>query len=134
MGRELQIVIDAHDPVRLAEFWATALGYVVEPAPRGFESWREFARVNDIPKDRWAVGLIDPDGRGPRVFLPTVTDTKRGKNRVHLDIFVGGGREQIAVEVARLVGIGATHVADRAERGTSWTVLQDPEGNEFCVQ
>jgi hypothetical protein len=142
MGRDIQIVIDAHDPVRLGDFWAKALGYEVEPPPPGFESWPDFAQANDFPKARWAVGLIDPDGRGPRVFLPTVTDAKRGKNRVHLDIFVGGGsdiseaqrRERIALEVARLVDLGATQVADRSEHGTTWIVMQDPEGNEFCVQ
>ena len=61
-----------------------------------------------------------------------VPESKTAKNRMHLDLVVDDGvpRDE---EVARLVALGATHVTDRHEWGHSWAVLNDPEGNEFCV-
>jgi hypothetical protein len=143
MGRDIQIVIDANDhPVMLAEFWADALGYELQPPPPGYDTWEAFARANTIPKDRYAAALIDPDHHGPRIFFPTVPERKQVKSRVHLDVFVGGDgevpeaerRQRIADVVARLVELGGTRLADRAENGSYWTVMHDPEGNEFCVQ
>ncbi|MGW5364971.1 VOC family protein [Actinopolymorpha pittospori] len=141
MSRDIQIVIDAHDPVRLAEFWAKVLGYEPEPAPPGYETWEEFARANSIPKERYAAALIDADQGGPRIFFPTVPEAKRGKNRVHLDVFVRCAEQvpeaqllrRIEDEVARIVDLGGTRLADGSENGAHWTVMQDPEGNEFCV-
>lgn len=62
------------------------------------------------------------------LFL-AVPEPKTAKNRVHLDLECDDRR----AEVARLVDLGATHVADHDEWGISWSVLLDPEGNEFCL-
>ena len=60
---------------------------------------------------------------------PRVPEPKTAKNRMHLDLTAPDPE----AEVARLVELGATRVADMEEWGDQWTVLQDPEGNEFCV-
>jgi hypothetical protein len=96
----------------------------------------------EIPEENWndARALVDPGGSGPRVFIQKVPEGKITKNRVHLDLNVGAGlpREERrpAVEAAadRLVTAGATIVRPFEERGSFWIVMQDPEGNEFCVQ
>ena len=62
------------------------------------------------------------------LFL-AVPEPKTAKNRLHLDLET----DDRAAEVARLVELGATHVADHDEWGISWSVLTDPEGNEFCI-
>ena len=56
-------------------------------------------------------------------------DEKTAKNRMHLD----GTAPSVGAEVARLVDLGATRVADMEEYGYTWTVMADPEGNEFCI-
>ena len=145
MGPSIQLVIDAADPGRLAQFWALALGYVVQPPPQGFDSWEDLARDHGIPEERWndQSAIIDPDGDRPRIFLQRVPEAKQGKNRLHLDINAGGGLETPADEraglvasmVERLQQAGASTVDERnGPFGEHWVVMQDPEGNEFCVQ
>ena len=117
-----ELVIDSVDPASLALFWAGALqGYNVRPYDEA-----EVARLA-------AMGLVpntDPqvalDGPGPTIFFQETRQLKTDRNRLHLDL-VGGLR---ASEVERLCALGAT-VRDERE---SYSVLQDPEGNEFCVQ
>lgn len=138
-----QVTFDAADPVRLGEFWAAALGYVVQPPPPGFDDWPAFLAAQGVPEEQWgsANALVDPDEQGPRIFIQRVPEAKTAKNRVHLDLGSGGGtgvpldeqRERIAAEVQRLEGIGATHVEDRDGLGVAWAVMHDPEGNEFCA-
>jgi hypothetical protein len=71
--------------------------------------------------------------------LQKVPEPKTVKNRVHLDVQVGAGLGpeerpgRVAAEVERLLGLGATHLRAYDEMGEHWVVLQDPEGNEFCV-
>ena len=104
------ITFDADDPQRLATFWAQATGRTVA------RSEPYFAMLTSNEDDvRW-------------LFLK-VAEGKRAKNRMHLDFHVPD-RE---AEVARLVGLGATRHDTRNEFGVEWTVLTDPEGNEFCV-
>jgi predicted enzyme related to lactoylglutathione lyase len=107
------IVIDAHDLPRLARFWTQALG------------WKVLSE-----RDREIVIGTDENAPVGICFMP-VTDRKSVKNRVHLDLTSGAAdREQ---EIDRLVALGA-HRVDIGQAGTeSWTVLADPEGNEFCV-
>ncbi len=69
------------------------------------------------------------DDDAPNLFFIRVPEAKAVKNRVHVDL----ASDDRDAEVTRLVGIGARHVADHDEGGASWTVLHDPEGNEFCV-
>ena len=107
------IVIDTHDLPRLAQFWTQALGWKVLSE-----------REHEI--------IIGTDENAPVgiCFMP-VTDRKTVKNRVHLDITTAAeDRDQ---EIERLLALGARR-ADIGQTGTeSWTVLADPEGNEFCV-
>ncbi len=142
MPRPFQITYDANDPEGLAGFWAEALGYDLQPPPEGFDSWEAFAdSVGMAEEDRGKyAALIDPTGTGPRVLFQQVPEAKSAKNRVHLDVAVSARdatvenqRAAIEAEVARLVAIGATRLDDHEEHGVTWTVMQDPEGNEFCL-
>ena len=107
------IVIDAHDLPALARFWTQALG------------WR-------ILSEREREVVIGPDENAPvGICLMPVTDVKTVKNRVHLDLTTEA--EDRDAEIGRLLALGARRV-DIGQTGTeSWTVLADPEGNEFCV-
>jgi hypothetical protein len=144
MATEIQVVIDCADPGALSRFWATALGYILQPPPEGHASWEEFLERSGVPKSEWnsASAVVDPDGAGPRLYFQRVPEPKTVKNRVHLDLNVGGGRgtpeeerrPRVDAEVQRLTGAGATVVRDAEERGERWVVMRDPEGNEFCVQ
>jgi predicted enzyme related to lactoylglutathione lyase len=107
------IVIDTHDLPGLARFWTQALGWPVLS-----EREREI--------------VIGPDVNAPVgiCFMP-VTDAKTVKNRVHVDLTTSAAdRDQ---EIERLVGLGARRVDVGQTGEESWTVLADPEGNEFCV-
>lgn len=144
MATGVQVVIDCADPARLAGFWASALHYSIQDPPSGFATWEEFLIAQGVPESEWnsASALIDPDGRGPRVYFQQVPEPKTVKNRVHLDVNVGGGREtpsevrreRAHAESRRLQQLGATELRVNDDwRGFS-IVMQDPEGNEFCLQ
>jgi catechol 2,3-dioxygenase-like lactoylglutathione lyase family enzyme len=144
MATKVQVVFDTADPDKVAHFWAEALGYKLQDPPQGFDSWEAFLRHAGVPEEKWhsASAVVDPDGAGPRLYFQQVPEGKIVKNRVHLDLNVGGGRAvpeeirraTIAAEVSRLVDIGATKVREVAEEGEYCVVMQDPEGNEFCLQ
>ena len=104
------ITFDAHDPQRLASFWAAATGNTLAASTAFFAS-------------------LDPAAGGPMWLFLAVPENKTAKNRVHLDFHTADRPS----EVARLVGLGATEHGTRTEWGVEWTVLRDPEGNEFCV-
>jgi hypothetical protein len=113
------VTLDCHDPVQLAEFWKTALAYEVGLDRAGYGE----------------VTLTDPAGTGPMLLFMTVPESKTVKNRMHLDLVPEHGME---AEVARLVAAGATELRTLQDpegypEPWIWTVLQDPEGNEFCV-
>jgi hypothetical protein len=137
----VQVVFDAADPATLAEFWAQAAGYVIQPPPDGFDSWEAFLAKVGVPEDEWdkASACVDPEGNGPRFFFQKVPEPKVAKNRVHLDLKPGAGHEpaermEIArADAARLTALGAQIVREHEEMGEFWIVLTDPEGNEFCV-
>ncbi len=139
MSRQVQVSFDAGDPAALARFWAVALDYVEQPPPPGFDTWHAFLESEGVPpeeRDR-AAALVDPDGVGPRLFFQRVPEPKSAKNRMHLDVNVGGhGADPSVVDahVRRLVEAGGTMVEDRHDRFSRWVVMTDPEGNEFCVQ
>jgi len=143
MATQLQVVLDAADPGATAEFWAAALGYIVQPPPPGFDSWPDFLREIGVPEDQWdsRSAVVDPDGKGPRIFIQKVPEPKTVKNRVHLDLLAGGGpsvpleeqRERVRASVERLRALGAGFVEEREELGVVWAVMTDPEGNEFCT-
>lgn len=143
MSRGIQVVFDAADPAALAEFWVEALGYITQPPPPDYASWEEWAVEAGIPKENWndAAALVDPDESGPRLFIQRVPERKTAKNRMHLDITVSGGRDtpaqvrqdRIEAESRRLAGLGGTIVRSVDQRDEFWIVMQDPEGNEFCL-
>ena len=113
------LTFDTGDPVRVATFWAAALGYdLVDPDP---------ARAY----------IADPSGQTRGIFFQPVPEPKTAKNRVHLDLRPSGTMRE---EVDRLRLLGATEL-DLVEKDASavdgqstfWTVMEDVEGNEFCV-
>ena len=149
MTPTLQIVVDCADPARLVSFWAAATGYVVEPPPDGFPSWNDYWRhvgvsEDELPTDTDAAdSIVDPAGVGPRIWFQLVPEPKSAKNRLHLDLKISGGRavpldvrrERVEAEAARLEGLGATRQRVLAADGLDHygVIMQDPEGNEFCV-
>ena len=144
MATGVQVAFDCADPDRLARFWAQALGYKLQDPPAGYTSWEDWAREQGIPEERWnqVSAIVDPDGRGPRLYFQKVPEAKVVKNRVHLDLNVSGGRgtplaeerRRIDAEVQRLVGAGATRLGTLEESGGYVVNMADPEGNEFDVQ
>ncbi|MFB6940931.1 MULTISPECIES: VOC family protein [unclassified Streptomyces] len=144
-----KIVIDASDPHAQAAFWAEALGYLVEDnstliervlglgaAPEeatvlidGRRAWRDLVAVrhpDDPYEEESGTGL------GRRLLFQRVPEAKTVKNRLHLDVHAGPGRRE--AEVKRLEALGSTVLHEVEQPGGTWTVLADPEGNEFCVQ
>jgi catechol 2,3-dioxygenase-like lactoylglutathione lyase family enzyme len=139
---DIQVTFDCADPNRMAEFWAAALGYKLQDPPEGFESWEAFLTSVGVPESEWGTrnAVVDPEGRRPRLFFQQVPELRASKNRQHLDLHVGGRsgtpeerRARIDAEAQRLVGLGAAIVQPFEELGQYWVVMQDPEGNEFCV-
>lgn len=141
----LQLVFDCADPAAQSEFWAEALGYVVPAPPEPHATWEDWARAMNIPEAQWndSRAIEDPDGARPRIFFQKVPEGKVAKNRLHLDLGVSGGpsvplderRRLVDAEVARLKGLGATDERGAMEKnGEYWVRMNDPEGNEFCVQ
>ncbi|MCT7351206.1 VOC family protein [Streptomyces sp. 15-116A] len=139
--RKIQVTFDCAEPERVARFWCEVLGYVAPEPPEGFATWDEYnGSLPPEERDAW-FACSDPTGVGPRLFFQRVPEGKVVKNRVHLDVRAGTGlvgEERLAVleaECARLVALGARRVrllpAD--EENESCIVMQDVEGNEFCL-
>ncbi len=144
MAIRWSLTFDCTSPTTLSAFWATALGYVDPPAPTGFASWEDWLQHHGVPEEEWddGAGLVDPDGIGPKLSFMKVPEGKVVKNRVHLDVHAGGGREvpwdlrwpAVVDKVAQLVAAGATVVHEYDLDGRpDHVVMLDPEGNEFCV-
>jgi Glyoxalase-like domain len=139
--KQVQITFDCADPRAVADFWKAALGYVDPPVPPGFASWDAFDASLPAASQGSSWACQDPDGVGPRLFFQRVPETKTVKNRVHLDVRVGvglTGDERVAAleaEAARLVPLGARrqHLLPADEENESCLVMQDVEGNEFCL-
>jgi hypothetical protein len=141
-----QFVIDCADPGLLARFWAAALGYELAPAPAGFITWNDFYRALGVPEEELVDGadrISDPDGHGPSFWFHLVRDTKKIKNRLHLDIHASGERtdpietrrRRVDAEAARLAGLGAIITGPLSEEGPDHYAvgMKDPEGNEFDI-
>jgi hypothetical protein len=124
------ITFACESPNRLADFWAAALGYVKqELPPEVMEAWLAAGGDPD-----GAAAAVDPEGIGPRLFFEKKSKTPTETIPIHLDLDAPD-REY---EVKRLVGLGAREVETRTRtigpHTETWTVMQDPEGNGFCVQ
>lgn len=144
MPTRWSLTIDCAHPARLAQFWALALGYAPKPPPEGFGSWEEWLAHFGVPEEEWDDGayLADPDGLGPALSFLKVPEAKAGKNRLHLDVQAGGGRDvpwevrwpRVREALARLTAAGATVLGEYEAQGRpDHYVLADPEGNEFCL-
>ena len=144
MTREIQVTFDAADPGALCAFWCEVLGYQLDAPPPGFGSWDEALESFGIPPERRndASAAHDPDGTGPRLFFQKVPEPKAAKNRVHLDVRAAPGLEAdermaaLEAECERLVGLGATRLQryePEPPLQSGHIVMQDPEGNEFCL-
>lgn len=107
------VVVDCANPRAMARFWGQAMDWT----------------VHEVTDDRAA--LRSAKGVGPYLEFLRTPDVKTVKNRVHLDLRPYPGDDQ-AAEAARLRALGATDV-NVGQGDVSWTVLADPEGNEFCV-
>ncbi|CAN5683881.1 VOC family protein [soil metagenome] len=118
--RLVVVAIDARDPVRVASFWAAALGWEMEVdhADGG---------VSLTPS-----GLDDRAAAAcPTIDVLPVPEEKAVKNRLHLDLRADGTTQD--EEVERLLALGARRVDVGQAQEATWVVLADPEGNEFCV-
>jgi Glyoxalase-like domain len=143
MANEFQVTFDSADPAAHAAFWAEAVLYIPAPPLSGFDSWAAALDAWGVPaehrNDRAA--LVDPDGAGPRLFFQKVPEPKTAKNRVHLDLRAAAGvrpegrADALEGECTRLVALGARRVRRLAADGINavCTVMEDPEGNEFCL-
>ena len=111
-----ELVLECHDPQELSRFWCAVLGYV------------------ELDVDDGAIEIGPVEGFGgpaPTIVLSPTPESRTGKSRLHFDVNATD-RDQDA-ELERLLSLGA-RTADVGQDGTeSWHVLQDPEGNEFCL-
>jgi predicted enzyme related to lactoylglutathione lyase len=105
----MELTLDCNDLESLAAFWSAALNY--RRSLPGLE------------------GYASLEGDGIPLSLQRVPEPKVTKNRLHLDLLV----EDVEAEVSRLEALGARRLEDHTEYGTHWSVMADPESNEFCV-
>jgi Glyoxalase-like domain len=116
--RLVQIAMNALDDSAVGRFWAEALGWSLASEEPG---------VTNLEPD----GFVYPDPIAVCIDILRVPEPKTVKNRVHVDLATTSATHQAEL-VARLLALGATH-ADVGQADVPWTVLADPEGNEFCV-
>ena len=109
--RPANITLDCDQPLTVAAFWSAALE----------------SKINDGASEFFASISHGPSGMN--FFFIKVPEPKAGKNRLHIDYEA----PDPAAEIERLIGLGATTVAEKSEWGHEWTTLADPEGNEFCI-
>jgi predicted enzyme related to lactoylglutathione lyase len=107
------ICIDAVEPKVVADFWCQVLG------------WRI------VDEDADGVSIAAPDGAGPTIDVLAVPDGKAVKNRLHLDLRADG--TTTSDELQRLLDLGARPTDVGQSPDSTWVVLSDPEGNEFCL-
>lgn len=117
------------EPDELAAFWAETLEYDVEPIPPAFVESLKAAGLD--PSDGRAI--VDPSGDGPRLFFKRMPKSVTDHMPIHLDLEVADRMTAIEELVAR----GATEIETKSlevgEHQEAWTVMEDPEGNGFCI-
>lgn len=109
------LTVDSGDPRKLGGFWKEALGFEVVH--------------EDDEGEEYAIAGKGRMGSSWNILFYKAPDEKKVKNRLHLDLIPDTDRE---AEVQRLESLGATR-ADIGQSDVTWTVMADPEGNEFCV-
>lgn len=138
-----QVTFDCADVDAQANFWAAALGYQLQPPPEGFTSWEAWAQ--DVGMEHMLgqmSAVVDPEGAAPRILFQRAPEGKTVKNRLHLDLNLSGGwsvsleerKQQVHAATNRLTALGATQLRAVEEDQEYQIVMNDPEGNEFCVQ
>ncbi len=142
MAYLFQVTFDSAEPHTLADWWADALGWEVEPSDEAFiRRMIDEGLASDedttthhgtlVWKEGAAIRHRDGLDHAPRVLFQLVPEPKTVKNRVHLDVRIGADDVEAVVE--RLSDRGAT-VLWRGRQGPhSWVTIADPEGNELCV-
>jgi hypothetical protein len=134
VARLTNITFACDEPLRLAEFWAAALGYrPVELPPEVMEPIQREIDAGILDATAWAM-LVPADGVGPRLLFQRRPKSSPADIPIHLDVHA----DDRETEVARLVALGATEVETKSHTiggfTETWTVMRDPEGNGFCVQ
>jgi hypothetical protein len=117
------LTFDCRDALVVGGFWSAAIGRPLDPGGTG-----EFASIG-FPEHRDTAGWSVSREDGPTWLFNRVPEPKTAKNRMHVDV----ATPDPEAEIERLVELGAARVRDVEEYGFSWTVMRDPEGNEFCV-
>jgi hypothetical protein len=118
------VTFDCADARTVGRFWSAAIGRPLDPEPdSGFASIGFHAR-----RDRAGWRPVEHEAEPTWIFAK-VPETKTVKNRLHLDVIA----PDVQAEIVRLVQLGATKLEDREEYGYTWTLLADPEGNEFDI-
>lgn len=112
-ARVANFTFDCDDALRVATFWSEALGRPLDPG--GTEAYS-------------TIGRRDAERTEPAWFFEKVPEPKSAKNRVHVDLM-----DADPSPVERLVALGASVVGEQRAGSHHWTVMQDPEGNEFCI-
>jgi predicted enzyme related to lactoylglutathione lyase len=107
------LALDAIDPPAVAQFWKAVLGWV------------------EVGQYEEGVSLAEPGSTMPTLDILKVPEIKSGKNRLHIDLRADG--VTTADELDRLLALGATRVDVGQSSDSTWVVLADPEGNEFCL-
>jgi len=144
MAYDFQVAVDAADPHALADWWADALGWAVEPSDEEFIR-RMIAEGHATEADTtthngqlvWKEGaaILHPDtperGLRRRILFQLVPERKTVKNRVHLDVRMG--TENIERELERLTARGAKFLHRGQQGPHTWVTIADPEGNELCL-
>lgn len=151
MANNWQLTIDANDPARMVEFWAPLLGYEKLPAPDGHDTWNDWYLSVGVPDDELDLTgdgsdrIHDPSGGGPSIWFQIVPEAKTPlKNRLHLDIHIGGGRDVPLAERIKTVDAMVNEIEARGgsvlqrpenaeETNHYYFLMVDPEGNEFCL-
>ena len=139
----VQVSFDASDPARLGAFWAELLGYVEQPPPEGFGSWQEALAALGCQRTsataptpsstrpgpaRGCSSSGSPRPRWPRTACTSTSTSAPDGRPTNAGARPRRGR-------ARRVALGATQARGRpSSDGEFWVVLQDPDGNEFCLQ
>lgn len=144
MATRIQVVFDCRDPESLSKFYAEALHYKLQDPPEGFHSWEEALKAWNVPEEEWnsAGAIVDPEGKGPRIYFQQMDTPKLGKNRLHIDLNASQGsrvpleqrKKEVRSEVERLLKIGAKEQRELEDVREYCVVMLDIEGNEFCVQ
>jgi len=107
------LAVDAVDPRVVADLWCEVLG------------WRIVEQSDGV------ISIAPPNGAWPTIDVLAVPERKTVKNRLHLDLRADGGPTE--AELERLLALGARRVDVGQSPDSSWVVLADPEGNEFCL-